>query len=64
VYVYKPNGKLLAVTSSIADGTYSIANLPPSADGYIVCFDGRAAAPGTASYLPRCWEDQAWDGLA
>jgi hypothetical protein len=64
VFVFKPNGKRLGATiSSHADGTYSITNLPPSADGYIVCFDGRAASAGTAGYLPRCWEEQAWNGV-
>lgn len=39
-----------------------VANLPPSATGYVVCFDGRNAVFGAAGYLPECWQDQPWDG--
>jgi hypothetical protein len=41
-----------------------LADLAPSATGYVVCFDGRNPASGGAGYLPECWQDQAWDGSA
>jgi hypothetical protein len=65
VDVFTATGTLLAQSySGPVDGTYTINNLSPSADGYVVCFDGRAAETGQANTVPQCWQDQPWDGTA
>lgn len=63
VDVYTQSGGLLAQEfSGSVDGTYTVNNLAPSADGYIVCFDGRTAQSDAADWLPQCYPDVAWDG--
>lgn len=65
VDVYTTSGGRLARTSSdFAADTYSLANLPASGTGSIVCFDGRDASFASANYSPRCWQDQHWNGSA
>jgi len=65
VNVYAPSGALLGQgLSGVDNGLYTIINLPPSATGYVVCFDGRHAGFQLPNYLPQCWQDQPWDGNA
>jgi hypothetical protein len=63
VNVYTPSGTLLAQGfSGVGNGLFTILNLPPSATGYLVCFDGRDAGFQLPNYLPQCWQDQPWNG--
>jgi hypothetical protein len=46
-----------------ADGTYQVAGLPPSAAGYLVCFDTTYAAGGRSrpGYPSQCYRNVPWE---
>lgn len=43
-------------------GHYRFKNLTPAAQGYAVCFRGRAGPPSPTGYLNECWKNRPWPG--
>jgi hypothetical protein len=47
-----------------ADGSYQINNVPPSAVGYLICFDPTSATGGTTTtgWVAQCYNNKPFDG--